>query len=110
MGFRIVTADEKAEAIRLVVELNYSVPKACEQTGWSRRRCVAGFQGVRPRRLVFSGLWRNHDYPARHGGLCVKDEFSFPAVARYGAEASAGAWQFGSASGLEWRALSHSWA
>lgn len=33
MGFRIVTAEEKAEAIRLVVELNYSVPKACEQTG-----------------------------------------------------------------------------
>ena len=33
MGFRVVTAEEKAEAIRLVVEMNYSVPKACEQTG-----------------------------------------------------------------------------
>ena len=33
MGFRIVTAEEKAEAIRLVVEMNYSVPKACAQTG-----------------------------------------------------------------------------
>lgn len=33
MGFRVVTAEEKAEAIRLVVELNYSVPKACQQTG-----------------------------------------------------------------------------
>lgn len=33
MGFRVVTAEEKAEAIRLVVEMNYSVPKACAQTG-----------------------------------------------------------------------------
>lgn len=33
MGFRVVTSEEKAEAIRLVVEMNYSVPKACEQTG-----------------------------------------------------------------------------
>lgn len=33
MGFRVVTAEEKAEAIRLVVEMHYSVPKACEQTG-----------------------------------------------------------------------------
>jgi transposase len=33
MGFRVVTAAEKAEAIRLVVEMNYSVPKACLQTG-----------------------------------------------------------------------------
>lgn len=33
MGFRNVPAEEKAEAIRLVVEMNYSVPKACEQTG-----------------------------------------------------------------------------
>lgn len=33
MGFRIVNAEEKDEAIRLVVQLNYSVPKACEQTG-----------------------------------------------------------------------------
>ncbi|OKA17130.1 transposase [Pseudomonas versuta] len=33
MGFRVVTAEEKTEAIRLVVEMNYSVPKACEQTG-----------------------------------------------------------------------------
>ena len=33
MGFRVVTAEEKAEAIRLVVEMNYTVPKACTQTG-----------------------------------------------------------------------------
>ena len=33
MGFRVVSAEEKAEAIRLVVEMNYSVLKACEQTG-----------------------------------------------------------------------------
>ncbi|WP_371261279.1 transposase [Pseudomonas sp. PH1b] len=34
MGFRVVTAEEKAEAIRLVVEMNYLVPKGCEQTGF----------------------------------------------------------------------------
>ncbi|QXH33715.1 transposase [Pseudomonas muyukensis] len=33
MGFRNVPAEEKAEAVRLVVEMNYSVPKACEQMG-----------------------------------------------------------------------------
>ena len=33
MGFRVVTAEEKVEAIRLVVEMHYSVPKACAQTG-----------------------------------------------------------------------------
>lgn len=33
MGYRVVTPEEKAEAIRLVVEMNYSVPKACEATG-----------------------------------------------------------------------------
>ncbi|WP_408005416.1 transposase [Pseudomonas huanghezhanensis] len=33
MGFRVVSAEEKAEAIRLVVEMKYSIPKACEQTG-----------------------------------------------------------------------------
>lgn len=33
MGFRVVTAEEKAEAIRLVVEMNYSIPKACELAG-----------------------------------------------------------------------------
>lgn len=33
MGFRVVRAEEKAEVIRLVVEMNYSVPKAYEQTG-----------------------------------------------------------------------------
>ena len=30
MGYRVVTPEEKAEAIRLVVEMHYSVPKACE--------------------------------------------------------------------------------
>ncbi|MGF6170877.1 MULTISPECIES: IS3 family transposase [Pseudomonas fluorescens group] len=33
MGYRVVTPEEKAEAIRLVVEMHYSVPKACEATG-----------------------------------------------------------------------------
>ncbi|MFC6694143.1 transposase [Pseudomonas lini] len=33
MGYRVVTSEEKAEAIRLVVEMHYSVPKACEATG-----------------------------------------------------------------------------
>ena len=33
MGFRVITTEEKAEAIRLVVEMNYSVPKTCKQTG-----------------------------------------------------------------------------
>ncbi|MGS0541491.1 transposase [Pseudomonas parakoreensis] len=33
MGYRVVTSEEKAEAIRLVVEMNYSIPKACEATG-----------------------------------------------------------------------------
>jgi transposase len=33
MGYRVVTREEKAEAIRLVVEMDYSVPKACEATG-----------------------------------------------------------------------------
>ncbi len=33
MGYRVVTSEEKAEAIRLVVELDYSIPKACEATG-----------------------------------------------------------------------------
>lgn len=33
MGYRVVSAEAKAEAIRLVVEMNYSVPKACELTG-----------------------------------------------------------------------------
>lgn len=51
MEFRVVTAAEKAEAIRLVVELNYFVPNACQQTGvgltalrrWvSKRRKGAG--------------------------------------------------------------------
>ncbi|WP_367372298.1 transposase [Pseudomonas lini] len=32
MGYRVVKAEEKAEAIRLVVEMNYSIPKACELT------------------------------------------------------------------------------
>ncbi|RBB96874.1 transposase, partial [Pseudomonas sp. MWU12-2115] len=29
MGYRVVTSEEKTEAIRLVVEMNYSIPKAC---------------------------------------------------------------------------------
>ncbi|WP_237887130.1 transposase [Pseudomonas sp. PGPR40] len=33
MGYRVVNAEEKAEAIRLVVEMNYSIPKACEAIG-----------------------------------------------------------------------------
>jgi transposase len=33
MGYRVVTPEEKAEAIRLVVEMHFSVPKACEATG-----------------------------------------------------------------------------
>ncbi|MBK5510415.1 transposase [Pseudomonas sp. TH15] len=33
MGYRVVTPEEKAEAIRLVVDMQYSVPKACEATG-----------------------------------------------------------------------------
>lgn len=33
MGYRVVSPEEKAEAVRLVVELNYSVPKVCELTG-----------------------------------------------------------------------------
>ena len=33
MGYRVVTSEGKAEAIRLVVEMHYSVPKACEATG-----------------------------------------------------------------------------
>lgn len=33
MGFRVVSAEKKAEAIRLVVEMNYSIPQACEATG-----------------------------------------------------------------------------
>ncbi|MFU2330432.1 hypothetical protein, partial [Pseudomonas sp. NFX98] len=33
MGYRVVTSEEKAEAIRLVVEMDYSIPKACEATG-----------------------------------------------------------------------------
>jgi transposase len=33
MGYRVVSTEEKAEAIRLVVEMNYSVPKTCELTG-----------------------------------------------------------------------------
>ncbi|WP_460156201.1 transposase [Pseudomonas sp. S2_H10] len=33
MGYRVVTSEEKAEAIRLVVEMDYSIPKACETTG-----------------------------------------------------------------------------
>lgn len=33
MGYRVVSAEEKAEAIRLVVEMNCSIPKACELTG-----------------------------------------------------------------------------
>lgn len=33
MGYRVVTLEEKAEAIRLVVEMQYSAPKACEATG-----------------------------------------------------------------------------
>lgn len=58
MGFRVVTAEEKAEAIRLVVEMNYSVPKACEQTGvgptkprrWARwhKEHVGASQTTRP--------------------------------------------------------------
>jgi transposase len=59
MGFRVVTAEEKAEAIRLVVELNYSVPKACAQTGvgptalrrWvlrCRKEQVGAAQTIRP--------------------------------------------------------------
>ena len=35
MGFRVVTSEEKAEAIRLVVEMNYSVPKACEAVSYT---------------------------------------------------------------------------
>jgi transposase len=33
MGYRVVSAEEKAEAIRLVVEMNCSIPQACELTG-----------------------------------------------------------------------------
>jgi transposase len=33
MGFRVVNAEEKAEAIRLVVEMDCSIPQACELTG-----------------------------------------------------------------------------
>lgn len=33
MGYRVVNSEEKAEAIRLVVEMNYSIPKACEAIG-----------------------------------------------------------------------------
>jgi transposase len=33
MGYRVVSALEKAEAIRLVVEMNCSIPTACELTG-----------------------------------------------------------------------------
>ena len=33
MGYRVVNAEEKAEAIRLVVEMKFSVPQACELTG-----------------------------------------------------------------------------
>jgi transposase len=33
MGYRIVNSEEKAEAIRLVVEMGYTIPKACELTG-----------------------------------------------------------------------------
>lgn len=33
MGFRVVSAEIKAEAIRLVVEMNYTVPEACQATG-----------------------------------------------------------------------------
>ena len=33
MGYRIVSPEEKAEAIRLVVEMNCTIPGACELTG-----------------------------------------------------------------------------
>lgn len=33
MGYRIVSSEEKAEAIRLVVEMNCTIPGACELTG-----------------------------------------------------------------------------
>lgn len=33
MGFRVVNSEEKAEAIRLVVEMDCSIPQACELTG-----------------------------------------------------------------------------
>jgi transposase len=33
MGYRVVSPEEKAEAIRLVVEMKCSIPKACELTG-----------------------------------------------------------------------------
>jgi transposase len=33
MGYRVVNVGEKAEAIRLVVEMNCSIPEACKLTG-----------------------------------------------------------------------------
>lgn len=50
MGYRVVTPEEKVEAIRLVVEMHYSVPKACEATGvgpTALRRWVARWRRER---------------------------------------------------------------
>ena len=33
MGYRVVSAEQKAEAIRLVVEMNCTIPRACELAG-----------------------------------------------------------------------------
>lgn len=43
MGYRVVNAEEKAEAIRLVVEMKCSVPQACELTGVGLQLYAGGF-------------------------------------------------------------------
>ncbi|WP_408003884.1 transposase [Pseudomonas lini] len=57
MGYRVVTSEEKAEAIRLVVEMHYSVPKACEATG-------VGPTALR--RWVYVGVGSRTEYRSLH--------------------------------------------